>query len=110
MPPLVPVAPGDVAALRGYVSADSSHDDYLAECWATAELAVAQHVGAAVVPVDTYRRAVLEVASELYHRRNAPAGVLAQYADVAAAPVRMARDPLAPAYPLLAPFLPGGFA
>lgn len=49
-------------------------------------------------------RAVIEVAADLFHRRNAPNGIVnAQFAgfDGAPAAVRISRDPLAPAYPIL---------
>ena len=54
-------------------------------------------------------RAVLEVGSELFHRRNAPNGV-AQFAALDGAPIRVARDPMVAARPLLSPYLGGGFA
>ena len=62
-----------------------------------------------VIPAGVKRRACLEVASELYHRRNAPNGV-AQFAALDGAPVRVARDPMLGAYPILNRFVPGGFA
>lgn len=102
--------PDELARLRGYVSTDATHDAFLSECWVAADELVSSHAGTATVPAGVRARAVLEVASELFHRRNAPAGVLAQYADVGAAPIRIARDPMTPAYPMLAPYLPGGFA
>ncbi len=99
-----------LAALRAYVNTDATQDAYLGTCWAEAEALVTAHVGSASVPAAVHARAVLEVGAELYHRRNAPGGVIAAYADLGAAPVRVARDPMVAAYPLLAPYLPGGFA
>lgn len=103
-------AEADLTALRTYVNADATQDAFLGECWGEADALVAAYVSTASPPAEVRRRAVLEVASELYHRRNAPGGVLAAYADLGAAPVRVARDPMVAAYPLLGPFLPGGFA
>ncbi|MST49493.1 hypothetical protein [Mobiluncus porci] len=62
------------------------------------------------VPGAILNRAILEVASELWARRSAPGGILAQYADLGAAPVRLARDPMLGARPLLAPYLKAGMA
>lgn len=61
------------------------------------------------VPPGTLRRAVLAVASELYHAQDAPDGA-SQWADELAAPIRRPRDPFTPARPLLAPYLGMGFA
>lgn len=69
---------------------------------------VFHHVGSTKVPRLVLELAVLEVARELYTRRDAPDGVLSPFGD--AAPIRLARDPLKAAYPILAPYLGGGFA
>jgi len=71
-----------------------------------AEALVAAHVGAADVPETVLDRAVLEVASELFHRRNAPSGI-AQFGAADGTVVRVARDPMVAAYPLLAPWVVG---
>lgn len=54
-------------------------------------------------------RAYLEVGAELFHRKSTKNAV-AQFAAPDGTPVRIARDPLVAAYPLLRPFLGGGFA
>lgn len=89
-------------------------DDYVSSCL---DAAVAMVAGSLVdgkgntvtVPDAILDRAVLEVGSELYHRRNAPNGV-AQFATMDAPPIRIARDPMVAARPILAPYLAGGFA
>lgn len=102
----------DVTALRRHVGAGAdTPDTALQPVLDEAEALVLGWLGTATdkVPGPLLVRAVIEVASELYHRRNAPGGVLGQFADLGAAPVRMARDPMLGAYPLLQPFVGGGF-
>lgn len=72
------------------------------------EVMVRNHVGEAPVPEIILELAGYEVARELYTRRDAPGGVLSTFGDVG--PVRLARDPMRAAYPILAPYLIGGFA
>lgn len=63
------------------------------------------------IPEPVMNRAVLETGAELYHRKAARNGV-SQFATAdSVSPMRIARDPLVAARPLLAPFLArGGFA
>lgn len=93
--------------LKAYVADDAltADDVQITSALSTAEALVKVHVGAATVPSEITDRAVLEVASELFHRKNAPNGI-SQFQDFNAAPVRVARDPMVAAYPLLAPFVP----
>lgn len=96
--------------LSEYVGASSTDADFVAECWATATSLIARHVGIAEVPAGIIARATLEVGSELFHRRQAPNGI-AQFATPdGGAAIRVARDPMVGARPLLAPFLPLGIA
>lgn len=53
--------------------------------------------------------ALLTVARELETRTKSPGGVFAAYGEQEA-PIRLARDPLNLVYPLLRPFVGGGFA
>lgn len=64
-----------------------------------------------VIPPSVLDRAYLEVAAELFHRKSTRNGV-AQFATAdTMAPIRINRDPLSPARPILAPYLlRGGFA
>lgn len=61
---------------------------------------------AGLVPAVILDRATREVCSDLFARRNAPNGIVnQQFAGpdgAASAPARLHRDPLTPAYPLLA--------
>lgn len=105
--------------LRTYVGASAVDDAFIAACLATAKSLIAVHVGAeviggiiseSVVPEPVLDRATLEVGSELFHRRQAPNGI-AQFASPDGGQgVRVARDPMVAARPILAPFVPLGFA
>lgn len=96
--------------LKAYVNAGASAVDLLTSCLADATVMVDGYtVDAQGVPVGVPSgvkdRCYLIVAADLYARRNAPNGIVAQQfatADGAAATAaRVARDPLAGAYPLL---------
>lgn len=104
------------ADLERYVGATSDTDAAFVEtCWDQASALVLQYVrGVENFPLhhpEVFHRAVLEVAAELFHRRQAPGG-LTQFAafDSSAPAPRMARDPMVAAYHLLNPFLPPGIA
>lgn len=98
------------ADLQAYVNASSTADlAFVATVLSEALELVAAFVGDAVVPEAVRDRAVLEVGSELYHRRQAPNGIV-QAAGLDVAPIRVARDPMVAAYPLLRPYVGGGFA
>lgn len=84
-------------------------DEYVTQCLAVAKQMVTDYVGDVTVPDEIVDRATLEVGSELFHRKNAPNGV-AQFASLDGAPIRVARDPMVAARPILAPYMPGGFA
>lgn len=61
------------------------------------------------IPADVYRRAVLEVGAELFHRRSTKNGVM-QFATADAQPIHVRRDPMVPAYALLGRFVGPGVA
>jgi hypothetical protein len=90
----------DWTELKQMVGSDSTDDVYVQNCWDTATALVEEFIGGEYVPTSIRDRAVLNVGSELYHQRNAPNG-LAQFASFETAPVRIARDPMTAAYPLL---------
>lgn len=105
-------------AVAGYVGAPDADDTFVGEVTGEAAVLVVNFIGTAGVrepdgtgqgrvPYQVASRAIVEVASELFHRRNAPNG-LAQFAGLEGAPVRVARDPMLGAYPLLTPFVGGG--
>ena len=94
------------ARLAAYVG-DVPNDSFLRECAAQAATLIRGQVGTATVPVDILERATIEVAAELYHRRSAPNGIK-NFADGfdGTAAIRVARDAMVAARPLLAPYLP----
>ncbi|QTX04115.1 hypothetical protein [Agromyces archimandritae] len=103
-----------VARLTVYVKAGATHVDaadeaFISECLSEAEALVAALVGTTEVPAAVLDRARIEVGSELYNRRAAPNGI-SQFAAADGSAIRVARDPMVAAYPILAPFLPVGFA
>lgn len=57
------------------------------------------------VPQLVIDRAQTEVAAELYHRKGTRSGI-AGFDNEGGMPFRVGVDPLKPAYPLFAPFLP----
>jgi hypothetical protein len=94
--------------LRAYTGASLSDDTFLETCLAEATALVGRFVGEATVPEAVKDRAVLEAASELFHRRQAPSGI-AQFATVdGSSPIRVARDPMVAAYPILTPYVGTG--
>jgi hypothetical protein len=99
------------ADLGEYVAPGMPVTEYMTRCLDVAALLVASQIGSgANIPTTIVDRATLEVAAELYHRKNAPNGVK-NFADgFDGAAIRVARDALVAARPLLAPYLPMGFA
>jgi len=95
--------------LATFVRANDTDAPFVEQSWDQAVALIAGFVGTADVPAEVLQRATLEVGAELFHRRATKNGV-AQFATPDAAPVRIARDPMVAAYPLLAPFVGGGFA
>lgn len=95
--------------LADYVGAADADQAIVESSYDVARELVTGYVGRSEVPPTIVARAVLEVGSELYHRKNAPNGV-AQFNTFDAAPIRVARDPMVAARPLLAPFLLPGIA
>lgn len=102
--------------LEEYVTAKG--DDALALVAASTAEATAmvnRHIGGSAnpheVPSEILARAILEVGADLYYRKAARNGVVTFGNGLEAANVvRINRDPMTQAYPILAPFLPMGFA
>lgn len=86
--------------LQEYVGAPDSDAAYVEQCWDEATSLVSIYVDGFEIPIAILDRASLEVGSELYHRRQAPNGI-AQFSSMDGTPVRVARDPMLGAYPLL---------
>lgn len=98
--------------LKAYVGAPDSDNAFVATCWTEAHALVDKFCGVAVavVPASVLQRAKVECGSELYHRRSAPNGI-AQFATLdGGSAVRVARDPMIAAYPLLVPYIGQGIA
>lgn len=80
---------------------------FVQEC-ATEAVDIIEHytVGTKGIPESVLIRAAIEVAADLYHRRTARNGIAGfEDSELGAAPMRINRDPLAAARPILAPFL-----
>ena len=96
--------------LKDYVGSTTPDDEFVSNCWDEAVALVTKFVGTATVNADVLNRAYLECGSELYHRRSAPNGV-AQFATMdGGSAVRVARDPMVGAYPILTPWVGLGVA
>jgi len=87
--------------LSKYVGASPDDFSFVEECWEDAYQLVWNYVGTSDVPDQILNRAILETGSELFHRRNAPNGI-SQFASFDGSAVRVARDPMVGAYPILA--------
>lgn len=99
-----------MAQLKAYVGAPSSDDTFVTACWDEATALVTKFVGTKTVPATVLLRAKIECGSELFHRRSAPNGI-AQFATLdGGSAVRVARDPMIAAYPLLVPYVGQGIA
>lgn len=99
-----------IEQLRLYCGAPASDAMFVKECVEQAEALVTRFVGQVPVPSVIVDRAVLEVGSELFHRKQAPNGI-AQFATAEGqSPIRVARDPMIAAYPILQPFTGVGIA
>ena len=91
--------------LKSYVGATDGDDSFVESCWDEANYLVNNFADADLVPEKLMGRAYLECGSELYHRRSAPNGI-AQFSSFDGQPIRIARDPMTPVYPLLRRFVP----
>ena len=100
----------DFDELKAYVGASNTDDDFVDSCWHEAIALVDKFVGTATVDADVLNRAYLECGSELFHRRSAPNGI-AQFATLdGGSAIRVARDPMIGAIPILAPWVGLGLA
>lgn len=95
-------------------SARAVTDDEIQAAIDVAMALVNAHVDQAEVPPEVLDRAVLLVAVEQINQDKAPNGVLNQVYDTglgeeARLPVRVGRDPMKPAYPVLDPWVGGRF-
>jgi hypothetical protein len=94
--------------LKAYVGASDADNAFVSDCYDEAHLLVDRYIGTATVPAAIISRAKEEVGSELFHRRSAPNGI-AQFATLdGSSAVRVARDPMTPAYAILNRWMPSG--
>lgn len=100
------MTPEQIAArLAPFVGANQA-DSYITSCATEAVELVTHHVGKCDVPGSVLERAALEVGADLYHRRTARNGIAGfEDTEVGTSPIRINRDPLTPARPILAPWL-----
>jgi len=97
----------DAARLRAHANAGLQiSDTQLNDCLETAGELLKELIGDKVVPPKTLERAQMLVANECLQQDLAPNGLLNQQFDAGTetVPIRIGRDPLTPAYPLLAQF------
>jgi hypothetical protein len=100
--------------LRRQVNAGADHNASLEQCLAFAEAVVntyTERVPAGRIPEAVLDEAVLTAASDQFHRRKAPNGVLSQaFTGPGGEPVpaRISRDPFAAIRPILRPWVGGG--
>lgn len=101
--------------VRAFVNVDSDADNEVQSCLVAAKALLDEYVedvptdenDQTTLPDAIYDRAWLLVAAELFHQDRAPNGVLnQQFEDGPPVPIRVSADPLRPAYPLLASWVP----
>lgn len=100
------------SALAPFVGARAV-DPYISQCAVEAVDMVMHYIGAEKdsIPASVFHRACVEVGADLYHRRSARNGIAGfEDTDITSAPVRINRDPLVPARPILAPYMKVGIA
>ncbi|MFD6092416.1 hypothetical protein ACFWGN_09885 [Oerskovia sp. NPDC060338] len=99
------------ADLITYANAADVDLEYADGCAEAAMALVDNFISIGSVPESVLRRSYLVVAAEMFEQRNAPSGIR-QFAGEGydGGGMRVARDPMTGAYPILRPFLAGGFA
>lgn len=100
MPETETVTPDEAARYAGASSGEAITADLDA-----GKALVAKHVGSATVPPAVVRAAVLDVTSDLYSRRQHHNGVVTFDSPDGVTALRVNRDPMAAAYPLLRPYV-----
>lgn len=93
----------DAAAVIEYIGGNESDESFVTQCIAVASLTI-EHLVADRAPGEIKDRAILELSSELFHRKSAPQGV-AQFQTFDGSVIRIARDPATGIYPLLRPYM-----
>jgi len=92
--------------LKDYIRASDENDDFVERCFNDATELVTDYIGDTYVPEARLSLAILKTGSELYSQRDAPQGV-SQFSDPDNNPIRVARDPLVAAKPILRKYVAG---
>ena len=98
-----PATHEQIDALRAYLRCTGT-DQELMPVYDAARLLVAQYVGSRDVPAEILVLAVHKVSSELWASRDSVGGIVAGYTDMTGG-LRLARDPMVAARPILAPYV-----
>lgn len=88
---------------------DAASRDFTAQCATEAPALITPYL-AIDPPPAVLDRATLEVAADLFHRKKARNGVTAFDTSDGGDTVRINRDPMAAAWPILRPYLAPGIA
>lgn len=97
----------DLEKLKEYLRAGDLEDSFIEDCLAEATELVDGYIGESPIPEVRYDLAVKKTAAELYAQRDAPQGV-SQFSDLDnVQPIRVARDPLTAAKPILRKYKTG---
>lgn len=101
----------DPGTLEWFVQASGDDVAFATECATQAAELVTNLVGTDNpygVPESTLARVILEVGADLYYRKASRNGIAGFEDGGEPQPMRLNRDPLAAAYPILRQFLPMG--
>lgn len=93
------------ALLLAQVNGNASDVAIAERAWSTASALVANFVRSSVVPEEVTTEAILQCGSEIWHRRQAPNGIQQFATPDGTSAIRVARDPMLAAYPLLIPYV-----
>ena len=94
-------------SLREYLGSPAADDEFLEGCIQTAANLVNIYIGTAAVPEAVLDNVYMSVSADIYMRRNAPQGI-SQFASFDGAAIRIARDPLQGAYPIINRYVGAG--
>jgi len=92
--------------LKSYIKTDDDDDTFVERCFDDATVLVNKYIGDNYIEDEIRDLAILKTGAELYSQRDAPGGI-SQFSDVNSNPIRVARDPLIAAMPLLRNVSPG---
>jgi hypothetical protein len=102
--------PAEIDALKAYLRSPSATSDEIAPVLMSARLLVHRHIEGREVPAEIVAIAVNKVAAELWAARDATGGIVSGFTDDGSGGIRLARDPMVAARPVLAPWVGPVFA